>query len=179
MDQQSVTVDQFTAAMASIQEALTNLRQEMGVHTIVPEDTHARMDRIKQCIRQLRVSNSSVVWDDLNSILVANLPTKFKMLEIERVPFTDFGYLVLALYDVEDSISRGLWYDSSLVDAKGKKPIGGRGQMWALLLLLVKDLPGIISQFHNLLGLILLIHFSSIGHEYLLDHMIRLTHLPH
>ena len=30
MDQQSITVDQFTAIMASIQEALTNLRQEMG-----------------------------------------------------------------------------------------------------------------------------------------------------
>ena len=30
MDQQVVTVDQFTAAMASIQEALANLRQEIG-----------------------------------------------------------------------------------------------------------------------------------------------------
>ena len=30
MDQQSVIVDQFIVAMASIQEDLTNLRQEMG-----------------------------------------------------------------------------------------------------------------------------------------------------
>ena len=30
MDQQFVTVDQFIVVMASIQEALTNLRQEMG-----------------------------------------------------------------------------------------------------------------------------------------------------
>ncbi|RVW98364.1 hypothetical protein CK203_034250 [Vitis vinifera] len=30
MDQQVVTVDQFTAAMASIQEALASLRQEIG-----------------------------------------------------------------------------------------------------------------------------------------------------
>ena len=30
MDQRVVTVDQFMAVMASIQEALTNLRQEMG-----------------------------------------------------------------------------------------------------------------------------------------------------
>ena len=30
MDQQVVTIDQFTAAMASIQEALTSLRQEIG-----------------------------------------------------------------------------------------------------------------------------------------------------
>ncbi|RVW24535.1 hypothetical protein CK203_090898 [Vitis vinifera] len=38
------------------------------------------------------------------------------------VPFADFGSLVLALYDVEDGISRGLWTDSSPSDIKGKKP---------------------------------------------------------
>ena len=41
------------------------------------------------------------------------------------VPFADFGSLVLALYDVEDDISRGLWTDSSPSDVKGKKPSGG------------------------------------------------------
>ena len=44
------------------------------------------------------------------------------------VPFTDFGSLVLALYNVEDGISRGLWTDSSPSDVKGKKTSGGRGQ---------------------------------------------------
>ena len=42
------------------------------------------------------------------------------------VPFTDFGSLVLALYDVENGILRGLWSDSSTIDAKRKKPIGGQ-----------------------------------------------------
>ena len=42
------------------------------------------------------------------------------------IPFTDFGSLVLALYDVEDGISSGLWADSSPTDVKGKKP--SRGQ---------------------------------------------------
>ncbi|XP_034704151.1 uncharacterized protein LOC117928364 [Vitis riparia] len=42
------------------------------------------------------------------------------------VPFTDFGSLALALYDVEDGISRGLWADSSPSDVKGKKPFGGQ-----------------------------------------------------
>ena len=45
---------------------------------------------------------------------------------VVKVPFTDFDYLVLALYDVEDSISKGLWTDSSPVDVKGKKPFGGQ-----------------------------------------------------
>ena len=109
MDQQVVTVDQFTAAMAFIQDALASLRQEIGsqqsrlsvvqdetlhdslpppppppipkvpqtspyvlhghyevapptvVQTTVTDDAHARMDRIEQRIRQLRVSNGSAV----------------------------------------------------------------------------------------------------------------------
>ncbi|RVW90508.1 hypothetical protein CK203_031053 [Vitis vinifera] len=36
MDQQVVTVDQFTAAMASIQEALASLRQEIGGQQVRP-----------------------------------------------------------------------------------------------------------------------------------------------
>ncbi|WKA05482.1 hypothetical protein VitviT2T_023446 [Vitis vinifera] len=301
MDQQVVTVDQFTAAMASIQEALASLRQEIGgqqgrpstvqdetpydshpppppppvpsVHqaspyvlhghfevappvvaqAVVADDTHARMDRIEQCMRQMRVSDGSVVWDDFGGMPVASLPAKFRMPDIERytgigfprihlrlystvmrahgldepqmitlfplslsgtaqrwfaslessrrrtwddlaqeflrqfsfntvvdvsrrelealrqrteesvssfisrwrgkiaeivdrpserdqiqmvlrslqpriarhvvgVPFTDFGSLVMALYDVEDGITRGLWADSSPSDVKGKKP---------------------------------------------------------
>ena len=39
-------------------------------------------------------------------------------------PFADFSALVLALYDVEDGILGGLWIDSFIVDAKGKKPSG-------------------------------------------------------
>ena len=41
------------------------------------------------------------------------------------VPFADFGSLVLALYDVEDDISRRLWIDSSPSDIKGKKSFVG------------------------------------------------------
>ena len=44
---------------------------------------------------------------------------------VVEVPLTDFGSLVLALYDVEDGISRGLWTDSSPSDVKGKKPFRG------------------------------------------------------
>ena len=42
------------------------------------------------------------------------------------VPFTDFGSLVSALYDMDDDISTGLWSYYSLVDSKGKKPVGGQ-----------------------------------------------------
>ena len=110
MDQRVVTVDQFTTAMAFIQEASASLRQEIDsqqsrqfvvqdetpydslppplgptvprappyllhghsevasptvVQTTVLEDTHTCTDRIEQRIRQLRVSDSSTAWDDL------------------------------------------------------------------------------------------------------------------
>ncbi|KAL6315019.1 hypothetical protein AAG906_030855 [Vitis piasezkii] len=42
------------------------------------------------------------------------------------VPFIDFGSLVSALYDVDDDILRELWFDSSPIDAKGKKLVGGQ-----------------------------------------------------
>ena len=132
MDQQVVTIDQFTAAMASIQEALASLGQEIGdqqgrppavqdeapydshplpspppvpsvpqaspfvlhghseisppaiVRTAVFDDTHARIDRIEQRVRQLRVPDGAIVWDDLEGMSVASLPAKFRMPDIER-----------------------------------------------------------------------------------------------
>ena len=138
IDQQVVTVDQFMAAMAFIQEALASLRQEIGsqqsrppvvqdvtlhdslpppppptiptvpqaspyvlhghsevaspavVQTIVIDDAYAHIDRIEQRMRQLRVSNGSTIWDDLEGMPVARLSTKFRMPDIDR--YTGIGY---------------------------------------------------------------------------------------
>ena len=46
------------------------------------------------------------------------------------VPFIDFGSVVLALYDVEDGISRDLWTNSSPSDVKRKKPSGGQRSIY-------------------------------------------------
>ena len=40
-------------------------------------------------------------------------------------PHTDFRSLVQALYGIEEGIARGLWFESSPSDSKGKKPLGG------------------------------------------------------
>ena len=40
------------------------------------------------------------------------------------VPFTNFGSLVMAIFSVEDSLTRGLWPDSFLIDSKGKNLSG-------------------------------------------------------
>ncbi|RVW60291.1 hypothetical protein CK203_084075 [Vitis vinifera] len=212
MDQQVVTMDQFTTAMTSIQEALASLRQEIGVpqtspyvlhghseiasptvvQTTVADDTHAfcRLSSGCQTSRDIqalvsappprlyinrdegswfgRVSDDYSIpaisewaaqrwfaslessrrrtWDDLAreflrqfsfNTVVDVLRRELEALrqrsdEIARhvvgVPFADFGSLVMALYDVEDGISRGLCTDSSPSDIKGKKPFVGPGQ---------------------------------------------------
>ena len=133
MDSQIVTVDQFVATMASIQEAIASLGQmideqqsqqvppqdgaqydptippppppslsapqaipfTLHSQTKVPpppvtvptptlEDLHSRMDRLEQRLRQLRTSEGAITWKDFDGAPVANLPTKFRMLEIER-----------------------------------------------------------------------------------------------
>ncbi|KAL6332959.1 hypothetical protein AAG906_019973 [Vitis piasezkii] len=101
MDSQVVTVDQFVAVMASIQEAITSFGQKMDRQqpplppsqtapqdTQMPpppllEDAHARMDRLEQRMRQLRLSDGGMVWDDFDGLPVASLPAKFRMPKIE------------------------------------------------------------------------------------------------
>ena len=48
------------------------------------------MDHIKQHIKQLGVFDNSTILDDLEGILVASLPAKFRMLDIKR--YTSVGY---------------------------------------------------------------------------------------
>ncbi|KAL6321585.1 hypothetical protein AAG906_024578 [Vitis piasezkii] len=48
------------------------------------EDAHARMDRLEQRMRQMRVSDGAISWDDFDGALVANLPSHFRMPEIKR-----------------------------------------------------------------------------------------------
>ena len=41
-------------------------------------------------------------------------------------PHTDFGYLVYALYSIEEGIAKGLWPVSSPSHSNGKMPSGGQ-----------------------------------------------------
>ena len=59
------------------------------VQTMVIDDAHARMDLLEQRMKQLRVSDGSAVWDDLEGMPMASLPAKFRMPDIER--YTDIG----------------------------------------------------------------------------------------
>ncbi|WKA08890.1 hypothetical protein VitviT2T_026574 [Vitis vinifera] len=48
------------------------------------KDAHAHMDRLEQRMRQMRVSDGAVSWDDFDGAPIASLPTQFRMPEIER-----------------------------------------------------------------------------------------------
>ena len=70
------------------------------------------------------IINKPLEKDQIQMVMRSLQPRIAK--HVAGVPFTDFGYLVLALYDVENGISRGLWTNSSPSDVKWKKPFGGQ-----------------------------------------------------
>ena len=47
------------------------------------------MDRLEQRMRQLRVSDGSAIWDDLEGMPVTSFPAKFRMPDIAR--YTGIG----------------------------------------------------------------------------------------
>ena len=63
--------------------------------TIVSEDVHACMDRLEQ---HIRMSNSSIVWDDSDGIPVASLLAKFRMPDIERYTGVGCSRIHLRIY---------------------------------------------------------------------------------
>ncbi|RVW98900.1 hypothetical protein CK203_033854 [Vitis vinifera] len=118
MDQRVVTVDQFTTSMASIQEASASPRQEIDSQQsrqfVVQDETPcdslphlppplgSTVPRAPPYMLhghfELRLFGSSSTWDDLDSILVANPPAKFRMLDIERYMVVGCLYTYLRLY---------------------------------------------------------------------------------
>ena len=68
------------------------------------DDTQARIDRIEQRIRSLHVSDRVIGWDGYDDLLVAALPVKFRMLDIERYTGIGCPRIHLQLYS---AIMRG------------------------------------------------------------------------
>ena len=56
------------------------------------------MDSLEQRLRQLRTSEGAITWKDFDGAPVANLPTKFRMLEIERYTGINCPRIHLRLY---------------------------------------------------------------------------------
>ncbi|RVW60187.1 hypothetical protein CK203_088216 [Vitis vinifera] len=71
--------------------AFVDLQSCLGHIAPIPalEDAHTCMDRLEQRMRQMRISNGAISWDDFDGALVASLPAQFSMPEIER--YTGIG----------------------------------------------------------------------------------------
>ena len=64
---------------------------------------------------------------DQISIILRSLQPRFAK-HLMGFPYTNFGYLVQALYGIEEGIARELWLKSFLIDSKGKKLQEDRNQ---------------------------------------------------
>ena len=97
------------------------------VQTTVVDDAHAHMDCIEQRMRQVRVSNSLVTWDDLKGMPVANLLTKFRMLDIERYTSIGCPRIHLRLYS---TVMRAHGLDESQMITLFPLSLSGVAQHW-------------------------------------------------
>ncbi|RVW23217.1 hypothetical protein CK203_100448 [Vitis vinifera] len=142
MDSQIVTVDQFAAAMASIQEAIASLGQRIDgqqaqqtevapppaiVPTPISEDPHARMDKLEQKLRQMRTSEGAITWEDFDGAPVASLPAKFRMPEIERYTGIGCPRIHLRLYS---TVMRAHGLDDAQMVMLFPMSLSGAAQRW-------------------------------------------------
>ncbi|WJZ87880.1 hypothetical protein VitviT2T_007228 [Vitis vinifera] len=139
MDSQVVTVDQFAATMASIQEVIAGLGQRIDGHqtdatplpVVAPiqasEDAHARMDRLEQKMRQMRVSGGDISWDDFDGAPIVSLPTQFRMPEIERYTGIGCPKIHLRLYS---SVMRAHGLDEAHLIMLFPMSLSGAAQRW-------------------------------------------------
>ena len=96
---------------------------------VVPtsEDTHARMDRLEQKMRQMRVSDGGMGWDDFDGLPVASLPAKFRMPEIERYTGIGCPRIHLRLYS---TVMRAHGLDEAQMIMLFPMSLSGAAQRW-------------------------------------------------
>eukprot|EP00261_Vitis_vinifera_P025052 XP_010657630.1 PREDICTED: uncharacterized protein LOC100852852 [Vitis vinifera] len=85
------------------------------------------MDRIEQCMRQMRVSDGSVVWDDFGGMPVASLPAKFRMPDIERYTGIGCPRIHLRLYS---TVMRAHGLDEPQMITLFPLSLSGAAQRW-------------------------------------------------
>ena len=97
------------------------------VPTPTSEDPHARMDRLEQGLRQLKTSDRAITWEDFDGVLVASLPAKFRMPEIELYTRIGCPRIHLRLYS---TIMRAHGLDEAQMIMFFPMSLGGVAQRW-------------------------------------------------
>lgn len=67
--------------------------------TSTSKDTYACMNRLEQRMKQMKVLNGAITWDDFSKAPMANLPTKFRMPKIERYTGLGYPHIHLRIYN--------------------------------------------------------------------------------
>ncbi|RVW13347.1 hypothetical protein CK203_095761 [Vitis vinifera] len=94
---------------------------------LTSKDTHARMDMLEQRMRQMRVSDGGMAWDDFDGLPVASLPAKFRMPEIERYTGIGCPRIHLRLYS---TVMRAHGLDEAQMIMLFPMSLSGAAQRW-------------------------------------------------
>ena len=97
------------------------------VPTTVTDDAYARMDRLEQRMRQMRVLDGSVLWDDFEDMSVTSLPAKFRMPDIKRYTGIGCPPIHLKLHSI---VIRAHGLDESQMITLFPLSLSGAAQHW-------------------------------------------------
>ena len=104
---------------------------EVAPPAVIPttgtDDAYARMDRLEQRMRQMRVLDGSVLWDDFEDMSVTSLPAKFRMPDIKRYTGIGCPRIHLRLYSI---VIRAHGLDESQMITLFPLSLSGAAQHW-------------------------------------------------
>ena len=95
------------------------------------EDTHACMDILDQRMRQRRVSNGAISWDDFDGAPIASLLAQFRIPEIEKYTGIGCPKIHLRLYS---SVMRAHGLDEAHLIMLFPMSLSGTTQRWLVSL---------------------------------------------
>ena len=90
-------------------------------------DTEAHIDKIKQMIISLHVSDGIIGWDGYDDLQVAALPDEFRMPDIERYTGIGCPCIHLQLYSI---VMRGHRLDEAQMIMLFPLSLSGAAQRW-------------------------------------------------
>ncbi|RVW25007.1 hypothetical protein CK203_116966 [Vitis vinifera] len=151
--------------------------------TLSSDDTHARMDRLEQRLRQMRASDGGITWDDFDGSPMASLLAKFRMPNIERYMGIGCPRIHLGLYS---TIMRAHELDESQMIKLFLMSLSGitqRRELEALRQRLNESVTSVISRWRENIALIIdhsleRDHICMIMRSLQLRLLIHLLHTP-
>ncbi|XP_034690476.1 uncharacterized protein LOC117918054 [Vitis riparia] len=90
-------------------------------------EQEAKVERLESMMRQIRLQNGGLTWDDRDDIPAANLPAKFRMPDIERYSGIGCPKIHLRLYS---TVMRAHGIDDAQLVALFPMSLSGAAQRW-------------------------------------------------